>query len=549
MVLTDRKRLLPATVAVVAFLCATAGVACGFALGRAVLLRSASGRLAEYADELSSYALRYGAEVGSVWDSYSAPGGQFCSTSEIASMRSSVFRSLQIKDIGRTRNGSLYCSAVDGRFSTANLMPSDYMVLANGARFYRNLSLSDAAVSGPVLEKNGVAVLVSPGAFDYWARSRLHFAVLIVNPTNGKVQRIAGEDLDATASCSLTKSEERSATTLYRVLLRDANKTCVVTAEAISDVWAGEGEAIEGYGVLGGLVGLSFGLASCFVFCRRSGLVQQLRRAIRKRELFVVYQPLIDLPSRKIVGVEALVRWTQPGRGPVPPDLFIRIAEEYGFISELTELVLSIATDELADLMREHPDFTLSVNVEASDLTSDVFYHNLEKQTSKSGIRASQLAFELTERSTADLTTVRGAIERLHRLDHKIHIDDFGTGFSNLSYLNELAADVIKIDRIFVQAIGSEAVTASILPQMLAMTEALGFAVVVEGVETECQLQFLESTGKPMTVQGFYFGRAVSATTVAELMVAEENKTPVINRYGHRTTPLVCPPGEAERLA
>jgi len=427
-------------------------------------------------------------------------------------------------------------------------MPSEYMVLANGAQFYRNLSLSDVAINGPVLEKNGVAVLVSPGAFDYWARPRLHYAVLIVNQANGKVQRIAGEDLGATASCALTEPEARSATTLYNVLFRDANKTCVVTSEAISQVWAGEEQAIEGYGVLGGLVGLSFGLASCFVFCRRSGLVQQLRRAIRKKELFVVYQPLIDLPSRKIVGVEALVRWIQPGRGPVPPDLFIRIAEEYGFIGELTKLVLSIATNELADLMRKYPHFTLSVNVAASDLTSDAFYCNLEKQTSETGIRPGQLAFELTERSTADLTTVRAAIERLHLLDHKIHIDDFGTGFSNLSYLNELAADVIKIDRIFIQAIGSEAVTASILPQMLAMTEALGFPVVVEGVETERQLHFLESTGKPMTVQGFYFGRAVSAAIVGEWMAAEENKTPVINMYGHRLPSFVPKPGEIERL-
>lgn len=550
MVWNDRKRLLPATVATVAFVCAIAGVVGGVSLGRAILLRSASLRLVEYANELSSYALRYGTEVSSVWDTYGAPGAEFCSPAEIASMRSSVFRSLQIKDVGRTRNRSLYCSAIGGQFSAITLMPSEYMVLANGARLYRNLSLSEPAISGPVLEENGVAVLVSPQAFDYWVRPRLHFAVLIVNPASGKVQGLAGENLEATASCALTEPEARSATVLYRVLFRDSNKTCIVTSEAISDVWAAEGPALQVYGVLGGISGLGLGLAASFIFFRRSGLVQQLRRAIRKRELFVVYQPLIDLSSRKIVGVEALVRWTPPGRGPVPPDLFVRIAEEYGFIGELTQFVLITATNELADLMRKFPRFTLSVNVAVSDLTSDMFYRNLEKQTNESGIRPAQLAFELTERSTADLTTVRAAIARLHRLHYKIHIDDFGTGFSNLSYLSELAADVIKIDRIFVQAIGTEGVTASILPQMLAMTEALGFPVVVEGVETEYQLNFLESTGKPMTVQGFYFGRAVPAATVREWMLAEKNEPPVSsNMYDHRGFPFQSKPGKAERLA
>ena len=271
-------------------------------------------------------------------------------------MPASVFGSLQIKDIGRTRDGSLFCSAMGDRFSKSHLMPPAYMKLANGARFYANSSLSDPNIKGPVLEQSGVAVLVSPHAFDYCARPRLRFAVLIVNPENQKVQGLAGDNLEVTPSCVLANPEAQSPSALYRVVFRDANKTCTVTTEATSDVWAGERQTIEGFGVLGGLLGLSLGLASCIFICHRTGLVQQLRRAIRKRQLFVVYQPLIELPSHKIVGVEALVRWTQQDRGPIAPDLFIRIAEEYGFIAELTELVLSIATSEMADLMRQHPD-------------------------------------------------------------------------------------------------------------------------------------------------------------------------------------------------
>lgn len=518
MSLRDRMRI---GTAAAALLGAVMGAAGGVWLGRTMLLHAASTRLTEYAGELSRYALRYAAEVDSVWTEYGSSGAQFCSAREIAAMQATTFQSLQVKNIGRTRNGAVKCSAMGGQLAQPKPLPSEYMLLANQAKFYTDVSLDGPSIRGPVLERNGVAVLVSPEAFEYWARPRLHYTVLIVNPATGRVQRLAGEESGATPACSLTESETKSPATLYRARYDDRIKTCVVTSETIADIWTGERPMLTGYEAMGGLVGLSLGLACGIVSLRRSGLVQQLRRAIRKGALHVVYQPLIDLQSHRIVGVEALARWTEPGRGPVSPDLFVRIAEEYGFVGELTKLVLRRATEELASLMRRIPNFTLSINVAMSDLTGDVFYAQLDEQMRSIGIRPSQLAFELTERSTADLAVVRAAIERLHRLGHTIHIDDFGTGFSNLAYLHELAADVIKIDRVFVRACGTEAVTASILPQMLAMAEILGIAVVIEGVETEFQLRYLESTGKPMLVQGFYFGRGVPAGVLWEMVMAE----------------------------
>lgn len=524
MVWTDRRRLL---IAAIALLGALAGFAGGVWLGHAILLRNASYRLTEYANDLSHYAYRYAAEVNSIWTAYDASGPDFCSKRQISDMRSSVFRSLQVKDIGRSRDGGIYCSALSGRLVKPTPLPKDFMLLANDGRFYQDLSLTEPSIHGPVLEKNAVDILVSPSAFDYWSRPRLQFAVLIVNPATGRVQRIAGENLSASATCSLSTLETNSKSSLFRSVYESPIKTCVVTSESLADVWDSERLLLTGYEVMGALVGLSLALTASIFFFRRSGLVQQLRRAIRRGSLHVVYQPLIELPSRKIVGVEALARWNEPGRGPVAPDLFVRIAEEYGFLGELTELVLKRATGDLADLMRQLPHFTLSINLAVSDLIDDRFYANLEEQIRTTGIRPGQLAFELTERSTADLAVVRHAIERLHRLGHKIHIDDFGTGFSNLAYLHELAADVIKIDRVFMRACGTEAVTASILPQMLSMAESLAIEVVVEGVETESQLRYLESTAKPMLVQGFYFGHATTAADIAHKLWVAGSELPV----------------------
>jgi len=130
----------------------------------------------------------------------------------------------------------------------------------------------------------------------------------------------------------------------------------------------------------------------------------------------------------------------------------------------------------------------------------------------QAGIQPGQIALELTERSTADMSVLREAILRLHHEGYQVHIDDFGTGFSSLAYLHELAVDAIKIDRAFTRTIGTQAVTASILPQILSLAESLGAEVIVEGVETGEQANYLIATGISMKAQGWYFGKPVAAT-------------------------------------
>jgi len=127
------------------------------------------------------------------------------------------------------------------------------------------------------------------------------------------------------------------------------------------------------------------------------------------------------------------------------------------------------------------------------------------------GILPRQVALELTERSTADLVLVSAAIQRLTSEGYKVHIDDFGIGFSSLSYIDQLRVNAIKIDRAFTRTIGTDAVIAPILSQMLEMASSLGVEVVVEGVETEVQRDYLVASGKTLRAQGWYFSRPLSA--------------------------------------
>jgi sensor c-di-GMP phosphodiesterase-like protein len=230
--------------------------------------------------------------------------------------------------------------------------------------------------------------------------------------------------------------------------------------------------------------------------------------------LRLVYEPILALGSRRLAGAEALLRWTDRDGISISPEVFIRIAEEYGLIGELTALVVRRAANELGPLLRKYSEMTLSINVAASDIRGHALLALLREQLRSSGIRPSQIILELTERSTSDLDQVRRAIQRLRGEGYKVHIDDFGTGFSSLAYLDQLAVDAIKVDRSFTRTIGTEAVTASILPQILALAKTLRVDVIVEGVETKAQLEYLMSTGAAIRAQGWYFSRPMQAAAL-----------------------------------
>jgi sensor c-di-GMP phosphodiesterase-like protein len=178
---------------------------------------------------------------------------------------------------------------------------------------------------------------------------------------------------------------------------------------------------------------------------------------------------------------------------------------------------------DFAATLRARPDFRVSINVAATDLADPRFLPMLERALKRAGVAAQNLVIEITESSTAMHEVAIAAILRLRQKGHSVHIDDFGTGYSSLSYLHELSVDAIKIDRSFTRSIGPEAVTAAILPQILAMAGALHLQVIVEGIETSEQAEYFAAQEMPIFGQGWLFGRAVTAVAFHHLL-AEENK-------------------------
>jgi len=245
----------------------------------------------------------------------------------------------------------------------------------------------------------------------------------------------------------------------------------------------------------------------------RAILEADLRAALASGDgLSVNYQPLIDSAARKITGLEALVRWEHPERGPIPPHLFVPVAEETGLISALGEWVLRQA----CKVAREWPKLTVAVNLSPIQFCDENFAERLCEVVREERVSPHQIELEVTEGTVLDQNeNVRGALRRLRQAGFQIALDDFGTGYSSLSYLREFEVDRIKIDKSFVQSLGHTLDAGAIVTAVVTLGHAMGLQVTAEGVETADQEAFLRSAGCNV-LQGFLFSEAVPANELSD---------------------------------
>jgi diguanylate cyclase (GGDEF)-like protein/PAS domain S-box-containing protein len=240
----------------------------------------------------------------------------------------------------------------------------------------------------------------------------------------------------------------------------------------------------------------------------------RLRRALDHGEFLLHYQPRFELATRRVVGMEALLRWRDPDRGMVPPGRFIPVAEECGLIVPLGEWVLQEACRQTAHWHRHGLDrLRVSVNVSAAQLHQKTFDACVQHALATSGLGATSLELEVTE--TSIMLDVEEASEILDVLKARgvhLSVDDFGTGYSSLAYLKRLPLDRVKIDRTFVKDVIDDADDAAITAAIIGMAHTLGMGTLAEGVETEAQAAFLERHGC-QEVQGFLLARPLAPAT------------------------------------
>jgi diguanylate cyclase (GGDEF)-like protein/PAS domain S-box-containing protein len=249
---------------------------------------------------------------------------------------------------------------------------------------------------------------------------------------------------------------------------------------------------------------------------QRAELEIDLRRAVADERLLLHYQPQYHLPTGRLVGAEALVRWTDAVRGPVSPSEFIPIAEESGLINVIGEWVLATACREAASWPQQ---VRVAVNVSPAQFHAGDLIGNVRRVLDESGLAPHRLELEITEgvfMRDSDMT--RTALIGLKALGVRITLDDFGTGYSSLSYLRRMPFDKIKVDRSFVAALGHDPAANALVRSIIGLARGLGLETNAEGVETKGQAQMLRDEGC-QEVQGYYFGRPMSA---ADFLLMED---------------------------
>jgi diguanylate cyclase (GGDEF)-like protein len=253
-------------------------------------------------------------------------------------------------------------------------------------------------------------------------------------------------------------------------------------------------------------------------------LESELRSAVENGELRLHYQPEIDVATRRVVGVEALLRWESQTRGNVPPGDFIPIAEATGLILPLGDFVLREACAQAAQWRRDgliRDDFVTWVNISAKQLAAGRVGTGVEQALAATGLPPEFLGLEVTE--TAILPDgiagerARDELQLLHDRGVHIAIDDFGTGFSSLGQLRHFPVDMIKVDRSFVQGVEHDAKDAAITANLVMLAHALGLVAIAEGIESNGQLASIREFGCDLA-QGFLFARPVPADEVAHVL-------------------------------
>jgi sensor c-di-GMP phosphodiesterase-like protein len=268
------------------------------------------------------------------------------------------------------------------------------------------------------------------------------------------------------------------------------------------------------------LAALTFALAILIPRRGRSDPIAEMERALDANEFVPYYQPIVDLRGGTIVGAEVLMRWRKSNGTVVPPAAFIPLAESSGLIMEMTRAIMCAARDEFAPALGPRPGVKIGFNLTANHFKTEAVVEEVRGIFAGSPIRFSQVVLEITEREPLEnLDMARHVIAALQELGCNVAIDDVGTGHGGLSYLLKLGANCIKIDKMFIDAIGTERYSAPIIETLVELANRMRMEIFAEGVETFDQVRYLRDRGI-FLAQGYAFAPPLPGRQFRELLEA-----------------------------
>ena len=441
-----------------------------------------------------------------------ARAGDPCSDMQISLMAEIDVTSIDIQAMGYIANGDLLCSSF-GRYGAGVALTGNPPVFGpDGTSVRTQVELPFAlGKTFIVIERAGYAAVLDAGTATDVQTDPSTISLATISPKNRQFRSVRGP----VQQSWIDREGPDTPTTfidgdyLVAVVKSQRFSTKTLASMPVAELHARAGRAALYLLPFGIAAGVALALLAFMLARRQMAMPAILRKALRKRELFLLYQPIVDLQSRKTIGAEALVRWRRSDGTMVPPDVFIPIAESSGLIKQVTHQVLEMVTRDAQGLFQAHPDFHIGINLSAADLKSSKTPELLKQLIKDTAAGPRNLLVEATERGLMDAERVRQVIRDIRALGIEVAVDDFGTGYSSLSYLGTFELDYLKIDKSFVDTLETGAATSDVALHIIEMAKALKLKMIAEGVETEPQAQLLAARGVQYA-QGWLFARPMS---------------------------------------